>query len=464
MSTSRTTTPAAMITARLDRLPATRHMWILVLLLSLGSCFEIYDLFFTAYVAPALFKAHIFTATTVSFFGMTGLASFIAALFLGLFVGTIVFSYVADRYGRRRIFIFSLLWYSAATAILAFQSTANAINFWRFIGGIGIGVELVTIDAYLSELMPRTIRGKAFAFQQGIGQIAVPLVAFLAWILVPIAPFGLDGWRWVVLIGSVGAVFVWFLRLGLPESPRWLAQQGRLDEAEAVMAAIEAKVEAQYGQPLPPVGAPEMELPRAGSYLEAFSPEYRKRTIMLSVFQFFQTIGFYGFANWVPTLLIAKGIHVTQTLEYTFIIALAFPIWPLVSMLYADKMERKWQICASALCIAVFGMIFAAQTSGGAIIVIGLLQTMSIMWLSFSLHTYQAELYPTRMRARAVGFTYSFSRISVVFTSYMVAAMLKNFGVNGVFVFIALAMAIVIGVIGSFGPRTTRLALEQISH
>ena len=464
MSTSRTTTPAAMITARLDRLPATRHMWILVLLLSLGSCFEIYDLFFTAYVAPALFKAHIFTATTVSFFGMTGLASFIAALFLGLFVGTIVFSYVADRYGRRRIFIFSLLWYSAATAILAFQSTANAINFWRFIGGIGIGVELVTIDAYLSELMPRTIRGKAFAFQQGIGQIAVPLVAFLAWILVPIAPLGLDGWRWVVLIGSVGAVFVWFLRLGLPESPRWLAQQGRLDEAEAVMAAIEAKVEAQYGQPLPPVGAPEMELPRAGSYLEAFSPEYRKRTIMLSVFQFFQTIGFYGFANWVPTLLIAKGIHVTQTLEYTFIIALAFPIWPLVSMLYADKMERKWQICASALCIAVFGMIFAAQTSGGAIIVVGLLQTMSIMWLSFSLHTYQAELYPTRMRARAVGFTYSFSRISVVFTSYMVAAMLKNFGVNGVFVFIALAMAIVIGVIGSFGPRTTRLALEQISH
>ena len=464
MSTSRTTTPAAMITARLDRLPATRHMWILVLLLSLGSCFEIYDLFFTAYVAPALFKAHIFTATTVSFFGMTGLASFIAALFLGLFVGTIVFSYVADRYGRRRIFIFSLLWYSAATAILAFQSTANAINFWRFIGGIGIGVELVTIDAYLSELMPRTIRGKAFAFQQGIGQIAVPLVAFLAWILVPIAPFGLDGWRWVVLIGSVGAVFVWFLRLGLPESPRWLAQQGRLDEAEAVMAAIEAKVEAEYGQPLPPVGAPEMELPRAGSYLEAFSPEYRKRTIMLSVFQFFQTIGFYGFANWVPTLLIAKGIHVTQTLEYTFIIALAFPIWPLVSMLYADKMERKWQICASALCIAVFGMIFAAQTSGGAIIVVGLLQTMSIMWLSFSLHTYQAELYPTRMRARAVGFTYSFSRISVVFTSYMVAAMLKNFGVNGVFVFIALAMAIVIGVIGSFGPRTTRLALEQISH
>jgi len=464
MSTSRTTTPAAMITARLDRLPATRHIWILVLLLSLGSCFEIYDLFFTAYVAPALFKAHIFTATTVSFFGMSGLASFIAALFLGLFVGTIVFSYVADRYGRRRIFIFSLLWYSAATAILAFQSTANEINFWRFIGGIGIGVELVTIDAYLSELMPRTIRGKAFAFQQGIGQIAVPLVAFLAWILVPIAPFGLDGWRWVVLIGSVGAVFVWFLRLGLPESPRWLAQQGRLDEAEQVMATIEAKVAAEYGQPLPPIGTPEMELPRAGSYLEIFSPEYRKRTIMLAIFQFFQTIGFYGFANWVPTLLIAKGIHVTQTLEYTFIIALAFPIWPLVSMLYADKMERKWQICASALCIAVFGMIFAAQTSGGAIIIVGLLQTMSIMWLSFALHTYQAELYPTRMRARAVGFTYSFSRISVVFTSYMVAAMLKNFGVNGVFVFIALAMAIVIGVIGSFGPRTTKLALEQISH
>ena len=102
-----------------------------------------------------------------------------------------------------------------------------------------------------------------------------------------------------------------------------------MEDAERVLAGIEAKVQAEYGKPLPPPLQPEMEAPRAGSYLEVFSPEYRGRTIMLMVFNFFQTIGFYGFVNWVPTLLINKGITTTKSLEYTFIIALSFPIWPM---------------------------------------------------------------------------------------------------------------------------------------
>jgi MFS transporter, putative metabolite:H+ symporter len=400
----------------------------------------------------------------VSFFGMTGLASFIAALFLGLFIGTLVFSYVADRLGRRTIFIFALLWYSIATCILAFQDTANMVNLWRFITGIGIGVELVTIDAYLSELVPKSMRGRAFAFQQGISFLSVPIVAFLAWQLVPIAPLGLDGWRWVVLIGSAGAIVIWVLRLGLPESPRWLAQQGRMEDAQRVLVTIEAKVQAEYGKPLPPPLQPEMEAPRAGSYLEVFSPEYRGRTIMLMVFNFFQTIGFYGFANWVPTLLIAKGIHLTQTLEYTFIMAFAYPAWPLISTLFADKIERKWQICISALGIAVFGLIFATQEAPAILVVVGLLQTVSNTWLSFSFHNYQAELYPTRIRARAVGFVYSWSRISVVFTGFIIAYVLQQAGVTGVFLFIAGAMGVVIVSIAAFGPRTNQLALEEISR
>ncbi|HYZ24090.1 MAG TPA: MFS transporter, partial [Rhodopila sp.] len=344
------------------------------------------------------------------------------------------------------------------------QTTAGGINLWRMIAGIGIGVELVTVDTFISELVPKRARGRTFCIQQAIGFIPVPVVALLAWLLNPVAFLGLSGWRWVVIFGSIGAILVWVVRLRLPESPRWLAQQGRLDEAEAVLRRIETKVEAEYGKPLPPPEPPALESAVPGRLAEAFSPEYRGRTIMLSVANFCQTIGFYGFANWVPTLLIAKGIHVSQTLEYSFIIAFAYPIFPLISVLFADRIERKWQVCLSCAGIAICGIIFAQQTSAASIIILGTIQTMMNAWLSFSAHNYQSELFPTRIRARAVGFVYSWSRFSTIFTGFVIAAILQSFGVTGVFVFIASAMAVVVGAIGLAGPRTNRLALEQIAR
>ena len=136
------------IGARLDRLPATRSVWNLVILLSLGGFFEFYDLFFTGYVAPGLVREHILT-TTPGLFG-SGIAAFVAALFAGLFVGTMLFGFVADRFGRRTIFTVSLLWYAASSAIMAFQTTATWIDVWRFIAGVGIG-RRAGHDRHLSE-------------------------------------------------------------------------------------------------------------------------------------------------------------------------------------------------------------------------------------------------------------------------------------------------------------------------
>ena len=126
-------TNAAAISARLDRLPTTRRIWMMVVLLSLGGCFEYYDLFLTGYIAPGLIRSHIFTATTAGFFGNNGIASFVAAFFIGLFLGTIVFGFVADRFGRRSIFTASLIWYSVCTLVMAFQQSAGGINLWRLL-------------------------------------------------------------------------------------------------------------------------------------------------------------------------------------------------------------------------------------------------------------------------------------------------------------------------------------------
>lgn len=453
------------IAARIDRLPSSKYVNKLILLLSLGGCFEFYDLFFTAYVAPGFFKSGIFTATTKALFGMQGFASFVAALFAGLFVGTIIFSQLSDRYGRRSIFTFSLLWYSVCTFIMAFQSTAMGIDIWRFIASIGIGVELVNIDTYISELMPKESRGAAFAFNQFVMFCVVPIVAFISWVLVPRAPLGIDGWRWVVVIGSTGAIFIWWIRLGLPESPRWLAQHGRHEEAARIMQDIEEHVQKETGQPLPAPHVLEGEAEaKQGSWTEIWSPAYIRRTIVLIVFNLFQTVGYYGFASWVPTLLIAQGITVTKSLEYTFIIAIANPFGPLIGRSFADRFERKWQVAWAAIAIAVLGLIFSQQRAALGIIAVGILVTLANNWMSFAFHAYQAELYPTRIRAQAVGFVYSWSRFSAIFSGFMIAFFLKHYGNTGVFTFIALCMLVVFVAIGGFGPRTTRQRLEQIAR
>jgi len=182
------------------------------------------------------------------------------------------------------------------------------------------------------------------------------------------------------------------------------------------------------------------------------------------VFNFFQTFGYYGFAAWVPTLLIAKGITITTSLLYAFIIAIANPVGPLLGTLIADRMERKWQVCGGAIGIGVFGMLFANATDATMLIVLGVLVTLCNNWMSFSFHNYQSELFPTRIRSRAIGFVYSWSRLSAALSGLVVGYLLGFGGVNAVFVFIAFSMLVVVISIGGFGPRTRGLALEAISN
>jgi putative MFS transporter len=470
---------SATIAARLDRLPVSRTIVKMVTLISLGGFFEFYDIFLTAYIAPGLYKSGIFSPVSSNVFGLDNIASFIAVFFAGLFVSTLFLSRIADRFGRRTIFNFSLLWYSFCAVGMAFQTTAPAILFFRFAAGIGIGMELVVIDTYLSELVPKTSRGKAFAFNQLLSFSAIPVVALLSFILVPSSFWGIDGWRWVTLIGSVGAFLVFIARRNLPESPRWLEQSSRHQEAHRIMSQIEERVEHEIGQSLaePEVGlASEATLHSddggegrtitkgPSGFREIWQHPYRRRTIMLSIFNLCQTIGFYGFANWVPTFLLSKGITITKSLEYSLIIAFANPIAPLIGQLFAEKIERKWQIVWSALGIAVFGLCFSQQTSLPGAVSFGVLVTLSANFMSFAFHAYQAELYPTRIRAQGVGFVYSWSRFGAIIGSFVIAAVLKEYGSLGAFGFIAFCMIIVAIAIGGFGPRTNFLSLEEINR
>ena len=461
---------SARIAARLDRLPPSRTVWTIVILISLGGVFEFYDLFFTGYVAPGMIKSGLFTAQSLGFFAglgsikIAGFGTFVFSTFAGLWFGVVLLGHLPDRFGRRPVFTWSLVWYVACTAIMAFQQTGEMLNVWRFIAGVGFAVQLVTIDTYISELIPGAERGRAFSVNQFITFSIVPVVALLAWLLVPLSPLGIEGWRWVVLIGSVGAVLVWLLVQGIPESPRWLALQGRPDEAEAIMAAIEQRVVKETGKPLSPPALAHVEETGRGRFAEIFSSQYRTRTLMLSVFNMAQVIGFYGFAAWVPTLLIARGITITHSLEYSFVIAIANPFGPLLGVLFADRIERKLQIILGLVVMGVSMLAFATASSPILLIVLGVVFTLAANVMSYAYHNYQAELYPTRIRARAVGFVYSWSRIAAAFAGLAIGYLLNAGGALAVAVFIAIAMVVGIAIIGAFGPATKGISLESINH
>src|SRR5450631_3757195 len=406
------------ISRRLESLPASSYVWRLVILLSLGGCFEIYDLFFTGYIAPGLTRSGILTTTTQAFFGFSGIGAFVAATFAGLFVGTFFLGFLADRFGRRSIFTYALLGYTAASVAMACETTSGGVLLWRFIAGIGIRVEIITIDAYITELVPSGMRGRAFAVNQSIMFIAVPVVAFLSWWLVPLSPYGVDGWRWVVLIGAAGSMVIWVLRLFVPESPLWLARHGRPEEANRIMLTLEASAGVSQARPDRAAVAPLARATAKATFAELFKPPYLSLVVLFMVFNFCQAFGFYGFANWVPTLLVEKGITVTKSLQYSFIVAFAYPIAPLLAATFADRFERKWIICGACVAIIAFGSAFSQLREPPLLILSGVLLTAANMTMSYAYHAYQTEVFPTSIRARASGLVYSMSRISATFSGF----------------------------------------------
>jgi putative MFS transporter len=449
------------IAARIERLPPGRFHRRFIALLSLGNFFDLYDIFIVAYIGAALQAS--------GFLSLKQFSIFVAAGFLGMFVGTVVFGMGSDRMGRRSAFILLLLIYSVFTFAGAFAPSAEWLIGLRFCAGIGIGAEIVVIDTYVTEVVPSYARGRYVAITQVVGFSAVPIAAVLARLLVP-THFLMSGWRWVMMIGASGALLTWWFRRRLPESPRWLESRGCVDEADAVMSALEAESFSTAGRGAWRLASGEQNSGEGlrkgeaerGSFAELWRRPYLSRTVMLVLFQALQTIGFYGFANWAPTFLLKRGVSLLHSLEYTLLIALVSPLGPLLAAWTSDRLERKWTIVILALLVAGFGLGFGYSVAPAAVIAFGALLTLANYWFSAAFHAYQSELFPTRLRATGVGFTYSWSRLSAAFTSLLIGAVLV-YGVPAVFAVLAATMILVAAVVGFLGPRTNGVVLEELS-
>jgi putative MFS transporter len=454
----------SVISARLDRLPSSGPLWSWIARISFGAFFEIYETALTSLLAPLLVHAGIFHKDRGGLLGLPDLATFAFATFFGLFVGALLFSAIADKLGRRPIFTYSLVWYALATLAMGMQSDAWSICLWRFIAAIGVGAEIVAVDAYISEMTPKAMRGRGFAISKAIQYCAVPVAAILATVLARRSVAGLDGWRVMLLVPAIGAIFIWWVRRGLPESPRWLAEHGRGTEAKTILDEIEVKINRRIPGALPPIEPIEPAPMARRGLADLFRGELLQRTLMLITISCLTTIAFFGFSNWLPSLLEARGVGVTKSLAYSALIALSYPVTPFLCSFFADRFERKWQILTGAGLTAVAGLLFIAQAKPAGWIVCGLAVTMGSNLTAYGTHTYRSELFPTGVRARGIGLVYSIDRLAAAFNSYLIGFVLLRAGVAGVLFLIAAVLAVAMAVVAIFGPRTRGLATEAIRN
>jgi len=195
----------------------------------------------------------------------------------------------------------------------------------------------------------------------------------------------------------------------------------------------------------------------------AFS-DYRKRTVMLVIFQVLQTVAYYGFGTLAPLVLVSKGFEVTQSLGYAALTFAGYPLGSLVSVPLVERFERKYLIITSALGIAVCGIVFAAATNVAMIVVAGFLLTAVSNIFSNAFHIYQAEIFPTAIRSTASGICYSLSRATSTVLPFVAVPALAALGPVAVFSGSAVLIVLLCLDVGLLGPLSTGLRLEEVEQ
>ena len=470
--------PGGLIAARMDRLPITRTHRKATLAVGLGMFFDIYE----------VFLAGVLSGVLTSQFHLTkaALAPVLGSTFIGMFLGALVLGRAADRFGRRGAFLFNLGLYSVFSLVGAFSPSAVFLMVTRFLAGIGLGAELPLADTYLTDLLPARRRGRYVAWAYTVSFVGVPFVGFLAHSLFEYTVLGLAGWRWIFIIGGLGSIVVFFLRRGLPESPRWLESMGRTAEAEEITARFEREAVAEGHQladpspddssagaeagtdptagtePTPATGP--VPASSAGPVRALFRPPYGRRTAMMLVFHLFQTIGYYGFGTMVPLVLAAKGFPVGQSLLFTAVTYLGYPVGSALSLPIVERFERKFLIIWAAFGMAVFGLLFGSAHAMAAILIFGFLYTATSNVFSNAYHIYQAEIFPTGLRSTAASGTYALSRLATAVMPFVLVPVLNTAGVGALFAVVCAALAIVGVNIAVLGPRTTGRRLEAVNQ
>jgi len=433
--------------ARLDRLPISSFHRDIVKLLAYIFFFELGDLNSFAFAAPGLrdnWQLPIETIRDVT-----------AASFVGMFIGATIGGWFSDRVGRKRALMVTTLWYSAFSLLNAFAWDTTSLFATRLLTGVGLSSMTVVAMTYISEMFPAKLRGRYQAIILTIGLCGIPVTAYVARFIVPVAPWG---WRAVFVWGSLAMAFPLFAGR-LEESPRWFEHRGRHADADSAMSRIEARVREETGE-LPEAERLPFVPPRSGGFTELVASGSVGRLGLLMTVWMCQTLGIYGFLSWVPTLLVEHGFTVVRSLERSAAMSIGAVPGAWIASKLSDRWERKSLIGIVAVVIAVCGLSYGLSFRTTTIVIFGFLVAMGQQVFAALLYAYTPECFPTQVRNTGTGLSYGMGRLANGLVGpFIVAFLFKNYGYTTVFAYIAVCWAIVAVLVTSLGPKTRGRAL-----
>ncbi len=378
-------------------------------------------------------------------------AMFLSAGFLGLFIGSLIAGLIGDKLGRRRAFQFNLLLFGFATLLGALAPSMTVMIVMRFFVGLGLGAELVTSFSMINEFAPVAKRGRWCAIGSTIANCGSPIGMFLCLFFITIwSPLGQESWRLVFAVIGVAAIAVCIARQSMPESPRWLIQHGKLDEADALISRIEDEMRAANIAP-----APEVISERAPMDSDA----HLTRNLFLGIVVVVGTsLTQYTYTTFGPSILKSVGLATQTSLLSTTITMLAAPLGALIGALLIEKLGRRVEVSGAFIWVAVFAFAYAMALGAGStalITVLGFLMTIGFYVLNASvIGVYVGELFSTKYRFRGAGICQGSGKAVNVFMPFAVTWLLANLEPSVIY-FAIVAVALVAAAITlAIGPET----------
>ena len=444
---------------RLERLPFGKPHMRLLFMGGLGYTFDGMDAALIAFIlAPAMKLWSLSNSQT----GVLG-----SSLMIGYLVGAFTAGTLGDLIGRRKVMMYALFIYTVATLFAAFSPSWHFLFWSRMLAGLGVGAESAIISPYLSEFVSGKYRGRFMGSLQGFMALGYVFAALIGWSVVPASP---NGWRIAQVIAFLPIVMLLWWRRSLPESPRWLMQQGRSAEAAKVVDDMESYY-AVKGQTLPPyenVQVPAMGTRKAGGFFQnlaaLWGPGTARTTAMLWILWITITFSMYGFFTWIPTLLVKQGMTVTKSFGFSLIMFVAQIPGCYSAAFLNEWLDRKWTIVLFLFLGALSAYFLSMARADAAITLCGFCLSLFMTGSFAGIYTYTPELYPTSIRSTGMGVASSFGRVGGLAAPLVIGFSYARIGFVGVFTITTCVLALGALAVGLLGVRTAGKTLEQISR